>query len=107
MRDAIGSLRRLDKKFAHAPHVIPRRVVSLGAHQFCGVEIHTLSFLARRRDSRTAALPNSSRQQKARAPKNLGSGQVPHTNGLTVSRQGTLPTRPRPPWLAPCATSSG
>src|SRR5229473_4126915 len=55
-----------------------------------------------------ASLPsNSSQQQKTRAPKNLGRGQVPNTNGLTVSRQWTLPTRPRAPWLAPRATSSG
>src|SRR6266478_3872301 len=55
-----------------------------------------------------ACLPsNSSRQQKTRAPKDFGRGQVPHTNVLTFSRQGTLPTRPLARWLAPRATSSG
>src|SRR5258707_3112912 len=56
---------------------------------------------------RTSLPSNSSQQQKTRAPKNLGRGQVPHTNGLTFSRQWTLPTRLLAPWLVPRATSSG
>ena len=31
---------------------------------------------------------------------------MPHKNGLTFSRQRTLPTRPLPPWLAPRAKKS-
>src|SRR5258706_16053119 len=107
MRDAVGRLRRLNKKFADAPNIIAGDVVSFGAHQFCGVNIHTFSLLRWRRVVRASLPSNSSQQQKARAPKNLGRGQVPHTNGLTFSRQLTLPTRPRAPWLAPRATSSG
>src|SRR5216683_2470545 len=107
MRDAVGRFRWLDKKLAHAPNVIAGHVVSFGAHQFCGVNIHTFSLLRWRRSCSSVLPANSSRQQKTRAPNNLGGGQVPHTNGLTVSRQWTLPTRPRAPWLAPRATSSG
>src|ERR1700757_5074377 len=55
----------------------------------------------------TASRSDSFRQQKTRAPENLGGGQVPHTNGLTFSRQRTLPTRPRAPGLAPRAKKSG
>src|SRR6267143_2726235 len=56
---------------------------------------------------RITSAPDFHRQQKTRAPKNLGGGQVPHTNGLTFSRQRTLPTRPPAPRLAPCAKKPG
>src|SRR6266513_1141013 len=55
MRHAIGCFCGLDKELAHTPDIIPRRVVSLRAHQFCRVEIHTFSLLARLR-----AFPTSS-----------------------------------------------
>jgi len=38
--------------------------------------------------------------KKTRAPNILGRGQVPHTNGLTVSLGRTLPTRRPAPNLA-------
>src|SRR5437660_1394128 len=82
-------------------------VVGLCPHQFCRVEIHTLSSSRISVIVRTASRSNSFRQQKTRATKNLGGGQVPHTNGLTFSRQGTLPTRLPAPWLAPGAKKSG
>src|SRR5947209_4156637 len=100
VRHAIGGFRGFDKKFAHSPDVMAADIVGLGAHQFCCVEIHTLSSPRVSVIVRTPSVSNSSRQQKTRAPNNLGGGQVPHTNGLTFSRQRTLPTRPLAPWLA-------
>src|SRR6266480_3701681 len=91
MRDTIGSFRGLDKEFAHTSDIVSSHVVSLRAHQFCRVEIHTVILLA----------------LLISATKNFGRGQVPHTNGLTFSRQGTLPTRPLALWLVPRAISSG
>src|ERR1700704_5985243 len=107
MRDAIGRFGGLDKEFAHTSNLIPGHVVSFSAHQFRRVNIHTPSLLRVSGLSQAASLPNLSRQQKTRVPKNLGRGQVPHTNGLTFSCQSSLPTRPLALWLAPRATTSG
>src|ERR1700704_6193521 len=45
MRHAIGLFRGLDKEFAHTPDVVSCYVVSLRTHQFCRVDIHTVTLL--------------------------------------------------------------
>ena len=72
MRHAIGGFRGLDEEFANTADIIPRRIVSLRAHQFCRVEIHLVSLLAGHRvfpTSFTAELIPATKNPRTEEPR--------------------------------------
>src|SRR6266849_1903910 len=92
MRHAIGRFRGLDKEFAHAPDIIPGHVVSLCAHQFCRVEIHTQCLLAGLRFVQTAFVSYSSGNKKPAHRKPSAAGKY-----LTQMELPLAASEPSPP----------
>jgi len=87
MRDAVGRLRRLNKNSRTRPRNAGH-VVSFGAHQFCGVNIHTFSLLRWRRSCSSVFTFELAQQQKTRAPRNLGRGKCLTQMDLPLAASG-------------------
>src|SRR5712692_6178392 len=98
MRHPVRRLGRLDKEFAHAPDVMPLRVVSLRPHEFCCVKFHSHPLLVRALAAAgLVALPEPGANKKPAHRRTSAAGKYLIQMDLPLAASGpSPPDRSRP-----------